>query len=481
MAASISSTGIGSGLDVNQIVTSLMTLEKRPLTQLQNRASATQAQLSAYGSLSSQVSTLGDLATRLADAANWKPLRVDSSDATSVQGTVSATAQAGSHVVQVQQLAQGQSLASAAYAQTSTVVGTGTLTLSTGTTAGSVFTPGSAAPVVITIGEANKTLAGVRDAINAAQAGVTASIVTSGAGSQLVLRGADGAASSLRLSVSDADGNATDTAGLSALAWDPAAPVGAGRNLSQTQAAQDALFTLDSLALTSPGNSPQGLVDGLTLSFRKVTTGPVTVAVTTDAMVVRKNVNDFVSAYNGLNQLLKTQLKAGTGGGASGPLQADATALSVLHSLRAALGGAVDGLTDGPAGLNAAGIELQRDGSLKVNETRLAPLLATPDKLSRLFSQAQDGTNAGTRGIAVRLRQWADALTGSTGKLAGRTGGLQHTLTALQRREEGESDRLSRTEARLRAQYQSLDSVMGRLNAQLKQVTAAFGSKIDSA
>lgn len=481
MAASISSTGIGSGLDVNQIVTSLMTLEQRPLTLLQGHASTTQAQLSAYGSITSQVSALGDVATRLANPANWKPLRVDSTDAASVLGTASAAAQAGNHVVQVQQLAQGQALASAPYAQASTAVGAGSLTLETGTTVGSVFTPGSAAPVVITIGEGNKTLSGIRDVINAAQTGVTASIVTSGAGSQLVLRTADGAASSVRLSASDADGNHTDSAGLSALAWDPAAAVGAGRNLSQTQAAQDAKFTLDSLALTSASNSPQGLIDGLSLTFKQVTSGPVSVSVTTDAMVVQKNVNDFVSAYNGVNQLMQAQLKAATSGaGSGGPLQADATALAVLTSLRAVLASSVSG-AGGLGGLSAAGIELQRNGSLTVNSTRLTPLLSTPGRLSQLFSQAQSGGDTSSSGIAVRLRQWATALTGSTGKLTSRTGGLQHTLTAIQHKEDDESAKLTRTEARLRAQYQNLDTVMGKLNAQLKQVTAAFGTTTNNA
>ena len=481
MAGSISSTGIGSGLDVNQIVTSLMTLEQRPLKLLQDHASTTQSQLSAYGSVTSQVSALGDVATRLSDAANWKPLRVDSTDTTKVLGTVSAAAQAGNHVVQVQQLAQGQALASTPYAQTSTVVGTGTLTLATGTTVGGVFTPGSAAPVVITIGEGNKTLSGVRDAINAAQTGVTASIVTSGAGSQLVLRTAEGAASSVRLTVSDDDGNNTNSAGLSALAWDPAAAVGAGRNLSQTQAAQDAKFTLDSLDLTSATNSPQGLIDGLTLTFKQVTTGPVSVSVTTDTMVVQKNVNDFVNAYNSMNQLMRSQLKAATNGaGSGGPLQADATALAVLTSLRTVLATSVSG-AGGLGGLNAAGIELQRDGSLKINSTRLTPLLSTPAKLSQLFSQPQSGSDTSSSGLAVRLRQWATALTGSSGKLTGRSDGLQNTLTAIQRKEDDENNKLTRTEARLRAQYQNLDTVMGKLNAQLKQVTAAFTTTTNNA
>ena len=89
---SITSTGVGSGLDVNNIVSSLMALEQRPLNVLQQRASSIQTKLSAFGTLQSQVSTLGDIATKLADLKNWNPLKADSSKADAVSATASGTA-----------------------------------------------------------------------------------------------------------------------------------------------------------------------------------------------------------------------------------------------------------------------------------------------------------------------------------------------------------------------------------------------------
>lgn len=470
----ITSTGVGSGLDVNSIVTSLMALEKRPLTQLQSTASTLQTKLSAFGSLKSQIASLGDVAARLADKASWNPLTADSTDATSVSATAASGAVAAKYRLEVQQLAQSQALASGYFATSATTVGTGTLTLETGTTVGGVFTPGAALPKLINITAANQTLAGVRDAINAAGAGVTASIVTGSGGARLVLNGADGAAGSIRLKATDDDTNNTDAAGLSALAWDPAAAPGAGKNLTQTQTAQDAQFTINGVALTSATNKPAGVVEGLTLNFGKVTTQPVDLNVSVQAMAVRKNVNDFVNAYNGLNALLAQQTKSDPGGTARGALSADSTANSVLTSLRGMLHGAVSGLGS-PNSLSTAGIELQRDGSLKLNETKIAPLLADPAKLSALFTQAQSGSDTGTRGLALRFKEWASALTGDAGNLASRTSGITRSLDLNSKAQDAQQDKLTRTEARLRAQYQRLDSNMSALNGQLAQMKSALG------
>ncbi len=471
----ITSTGVGSGLDVNSIVTSLMALERRPLTQLQGTASTMQTRLSAFGSMKSQISSLGDVATRLADAANWNPLVADSTDSASVSATAASTATAGKYRLEVQQLAQSQSLASGYFAASTTTVGTGTLTLELGTTNAGVFTPNSGTlPKLINISATNQTLAGVRDAINAAGAGVTASIVNGSSGARLVLTGPDGAAGSIRLKATDDDGNNTDAAGLSALAWDPAATAGAGKNLTQTQTAQDAQFTINGVALTSATNKPADAVQGVTLSLNRVTTQPVDLTVSVQAMAVRKNVNDFVNAYNSLNTLLQQQTKADPSGAARGPLQADSTANGVLNSLRNLLHGAVTGLGD-PNSLINAGIELQRDGSLKLNETRFAPLLTTPAKLSALFAQTQSGADTASRGFGVRFKDWASALTADTGVLAGRTTGISRSLDLNQKAQDAQQDKLTRTEARLRAQYQRLDSQMSSLNAQMAQMKSALG------
>lgn len=472
----ITGTGVGSGLDVNNIVTSLLTLEKRPLQQLEAQASGLQTKLSAFGTLKGQLSSLADIAGKLSDAANWNPIRVDSGDSASVSATGSNTAVAGKHTLQVTQLAQGQSLASGTFSAATAVVGTGTLKLEIGTTSGSTFTPkAGSSPVSIVIDDGKKTLAGVRDAINAAKAGVTASIVTSGGASRLVLKSADGAESSIRLVAdNDADGNDTDASGLSALAWDPAAAPGTGRNLTQTQAAQDAQFTLNGLALTSATNTVTQVLEGVTLQLKKPTTTPVDLNVSVEAMAVRKNVNDFVNAYNALNKLLQQQTQADPSGKSRGALTADSAAVGLLGSLRQTLQGAVSGLS-GVNSLSTAGVELQRDGSLQVKDAKLTALLENPAQLAKLFGQAQTGGDPNTRGFGVRFKQWADGLTGETGTLASRIDGLNASVKRNTTAQERQQERLARTEAKLRAQYQRLDSNMSSLNAEMARLKSSLG------
>ncbi|WP_427911980.1 flagellar filament capping protein FliD [Ramlibacter sp. MMS24-I3-19] len=475
--ASITSTGVGSGLDVNSIVTGLMSAEKQPLTLLQTRASTEQMQLSAFGKLQSQLSSLGDLAGTLGQATTWNPMLASSSDA-SVGASATPAAAAGTHAIEVQRLAQAQVLASGTFTSSSATVGTGTLKLELGTTAadGTFTARTDAQPVTVTIDAAHQTLAGVRDAINAAGAGVTASIVNDAAGSRLVLRTASGADASLRLTATDDDGNATDAGGLSALAYDPAAAAGSGRNLTQTQAAQDAQYTLDGVALTSHGNTVGSALDGVTLTLSKVTTGPVQLTFSQQTAGVTKNVNDFVNAWNGLNTLLRQQTVADPTGQSNGPLQGDFTARQVLTQLRTMLQGSVTGLSSsGVDSLSAAGISLQQDGSLKVDSAKLNQAMAQPGQLAKLFGQPQSGDDASSRGFAVRFKDWASALTGTGGTLTSRVDGLNREIKDNQSRQDKEQARLDRVEAQLRAQYQRLDTQMSTLNAQLAQMKSSLG------
>ncbi len=484
---SVTSTGVGSGLDVNNIVSSLMALERRPLQLLQTRASQAQTRLSAYGALQGQLSGLGDVAARLADPAAWRAMRVDSSAPEAVTVTVTtsgAGAAPGRMKVEVQQLAQGQSLASAAFNGSSAVVGTGELRLELGTRgAGGAggFTPRAGGPVRIPIDAAHQSLAGVRDAINAAQSEVSAAIVGSGAQARLVLRGPEGEANAFRLTVQDDDGQSTDATGLSALAWDPDAAPGAGRQLSELQAARDAQFTVDGLAQTSPRNQVDGAVEGMSLSLRQVTTAPVDVSAAVDATALRKNVDDFTAAYNALVRLLQAQTQADPSGKNRGPLQGDSTPLSLLTQLREMARGLVAG--DGSpgsagsaaVGFSALGLEMQRDGTLTAQAGKLATALAQPAMLARVFASAAPPGDASGGGLALRRKAWARRATGEDGTVSARLQGLRGAIDSNQKAQDQAQDKLARTEARLRAQYQRLDSDMSSLNARMGQMRSSLG------
>ena len=464
----ITSTGVGSGLDINSIVTSLMNIEQRPLTLLQQRATEIQTKISAFGSLQSQISTLGDLATRLATPASWGAMTAASSDTAKLSVTAGTAAAAGGYSISVSQLAQAQSLASNPILVADEAdVGTGTLTISKGT----------GTPVSVVITDANKSLIGVRDAINAANGGVSASIVRDAAGARLVLRSTtSGADSAITVTTADSGGTPiTASTGLGRFAYQPTATVGNGRNMTQTQPAQNAQYNVNGLDLTSSSNTITTALDGVTLTLRGVTTAPVDVDVAIETFSLRKNVNDFVKAYNDLNKLLTDQTRADPTGKSNGALQGDSTAVSLISRLRESLRGSVTGVA-GANSLSNAGLELQRDGSLKVNEAKFAPLLADPKQLSALFSQTQQGADASTRGFAVRIAAFSKSLTDASTGLPTRTESLQQSIKYNQRQQETTQDRLTRIEARIRSQYQRLDTEMTKLNGQMSFITAKFGS-----
>ena len=217
----LSSAGIGSGLDVNGIITSIMGVEKQPLLHLQADASAMQTKLSAVGQMQSMVSSFRDALTPLTNAASYAVTSSASSDPTTVTASSTATAVPGAYSVSVSALASTQTTVSAAgqFSAGTDVVGTGSITLSLGTwgTGQTTFTakPGTS-DVVIPIDATANTLAGIRDKINAANAGVSATIVTDANGARLALQSSStGAANGFRVKVTDADGNNTDALGLS--------------------------------------------------------------------------------------------------------------------------------------------------------------------------------------------------------------------------------------------------------------------------
>ena len=207
MASIVSSTG-ASGLPIDSLVTAQMQIEQQPLTDIKNKISSYNTKLSAYSTLKSGLSTFQTAVDKLATAAKFNAQSVTASDSNSISATADGTAVNGNYNVTVSQLATSQKLASAGYSSTTDIVGTGKLTISFGTfTAAAGGTPASftanssKSDIVIDITSSNNTLAGIRDAINAKNASVTASIVNDGSGNRLVITSKDtGEVNSLKIS-----------------------------------------------------------------------------------------------------------------------------------------------------------------------------------------------------------------------------------------------------------------------------------------
>ncbi len=390
----VSAAGIGSGLDVNGIVEQLMVSERKPLAALTKQELAHTQKLSAFGQLRGALAGFQTALKDLGSGSKFQALSASSSDTKVLSASAGGKAIPASYQIEVKQLAQQQKLASAGYASIDDVVGSGTLTIQFGTYDGdsNSFTANAdKAAKSISIDPAKNTLAGVRDAINAANAGVTATIVNDGgaAGNRLVLTASDsGAANSLKITVSDGDGNNTDGNGLSALAYDPTAAAGSGKNLGQKAVARDALLEIDGIAVKQPTNTVKNAIEGVTLNLLQANVGEkLTLSVNRDAKAVTSAVEAFVKAYNNASGTLKSLTAFNGPGAQNGALLGDSTARAIQVEMRELLSTSVDNggaLTT----LSQIGVGFTRDGVLALDNAKLNTAIDKNfDDIAALFAK----------------------------------------------------------------------------------------------
>ena len=465
--ATISSAGIGSGLDVNSIITQLMAIEKRPLTTLQAKGSTIQSTVSEYGKIKSAVSTLRDLAAKLASQTTWAQTTASSSG-TAVSAVTNGSAQ-GTYSVEVQSLASVQTLATGTAASATALAGAGNLHIELGTWgAGQTsFTANPSATAVDITVTATDTLSDVRDKVNSSGAGVTALIMTDANGSRLLLRSnTSGAASAFRTTVTDADGVNNDASGLSRLAFDPSAGVSV---MTQNQVAANAAATINGLTVSSATNTLANIIDGLTLNLSAQTTGPVTVNVVADTASLKKTITDFAAAYTAVNALIGGDTKYDPTTRTGGILQGDSSAVGLQRALRT-LAGSASSASSVFGHLSDVGLQIQGDGSLTVNSTQLDSALGNLAETRKLFA-ASSLTDPTLDGFAKRFRVAADAMLAIDGVLTTRTDGLGQQLQRNQTDQNNMQNRLTGIEARLRAQYTALDATMARLTSKSAYIT----------
>jgi flagellar hook-associated protein 2 len=463
----LSSPGIGSGLDVNSIVSQLVALERRPIATLQGTATRLQTQLSGIGQMQSLVSAVRDAAGALASADTFEALSVSSSDTTALTATVTTggSPAAGSYLISTTSLAAAQTTASAAaqYLAATDLAGAGTLTLSLGTWNAdlSQFDAKAGATPVDIVVAADDTLASVRDKINAANAGVSAALITDTSGVRLTLRStATGAANGFRLVANDADGVHTDAAGLSRLAFNP--PGGANQT-QRTMPAADAVATVNGVEVRSATDTLAGVIEGLDIKLAKAPATNVTLTVGANTDSVKQQIARFVAAYNALAKFLSAQTRYDAATGQAGLFQGDSSVVGLQTQMRSLVGGA-SFASPALQTLSSMGVELQKDGTLQVSGGRLDAALKNLPELAAALSRQMAGQPMLT-GSMVKFKSWADSLLGSDGTLPGRTKSLQTRLTSNQRDQDRLESRVALIEKRLRAQYTALDATMSRANA----------------
>lgn len=394
--------GIGSNLDVSGLITQLMAIERRPILMLDGKEAAYKARLSAFGTVKAAVAALREVMRELTSPSRFAAFKAASSDPAIVIAQAAASAAVGSHAIEVTALAQAQKLVAAGQADAAAAIGSGALTTlsfefgtisggtfdaATGTYSGANFTANQGRIRTVTIDDSNNTLIGIRDTINRAKIGVTATIVNDGSAApyRLVLSADNaGKANSIRLTVNG------DAAISGLLAHDPSG----AQNLSETAMAQNAELKVDGVPVSRASNVIADVIPGVVLTLLKSNPdGAVKVNVTQDSASVISAVNAFAKAYNDFNKTL-VEVSAYDGTLRQGAiLNGDATVRALQSQVRAVLATVLTNVPEGYTTLSQIGVSFQKDGTLTVDAAKLQSAIeAKPDMIAPLF--ATTGTSS---------------------------------------------------------------------------------------
>lgn len=396
-------TGSNSGLfGINPANTQLS-----GATGLSQLESSTKVKLSSLGRLRSGLDALGDNIGALGNKNTVAPfVAASSNQAVARSEAASNVKRAGQYQLGVSQLARGQELSSNPVSdKDSTIVGSGSIKFEFGRTSASSFTAERSASV--SISSTDGTLGGIANAINRANIGVTASVSESDEGYRLNLRSQDGSNNTLRISVSDNDGNNLDLAGLSKLAYNPVGgDSGDGRNLTQSVAASDASFTIDGRNQAGNANTNNAAINGVKLTLTGV--GDASIEITRDAKAFQTSAGKLVEQLNIYQKSTDGLTDKGIGAKINNQLQA------VINDSSSGYGN--DRLT-----LKSLGIQADSKGTFSVDSGKLqASFAANPEGAVDLLSKVASG-----------IKQIADSNTGSTAELQINSRQLERSLELI--------------------------------------------------
>ncbi len=426
--AGIQAPGIGSGLDINGIVSKLMELERQPINQLERKERTINSQISAYGQLKSKLADFQQAMADLGTAEKFRIYAANSTDEDVLGITASSQAAKGVFSVEVKRIAENHKLASDAQADADTTQ----------------FS--SASPMTIKVGEDSfnvdvdgKTLQEIRDEINKAtdNKGVTASILHDDQGYRLLLTGDEtGSNNFIELSNSpltmttineDRDGNGNFEA-----------------------ADLDAVMIFENnFTVTRSSNSVSNLIDGVTLDIKKP--GEVVIDISRDDEAIKENVQAFADAYNALKDEIKNQRK--------GQLEADST-LSSIESRMISVLNSGNSITDSSFKfLSEVGLAVDKEGQMKLDSSLFTKQMnADFSSVVNLFSVKDEG-------FASRLESVAKSILDTDGLIDGREDGLKDRLNRINDRKIQMEARLESTERRLRKQFAAMDSFVAQMNS----------------
>ena len=473
---SITSLGVGTGIDVNSIVNKLVSIERLPITDLQTQVSQIQTTVSAVGQIKSDVNALETAAQALANPGTWNATTGSSNNSAAVSITSTAGAAAATYNVAVSQLAMPQSVVTnTSLSSSSATVGSGSLTISLGSWSGSSFTQNSSTPVTINV-SASDSLSTIASNINAANAGVSASILNDASGSRLVITSSTtGASNGFKITANDSDGNNTDGSGLSSLAYDPSSGT-TGTTLKET--AQDSQAIINGVAVTSTTNTYTDVLPDVSLTVSQLvsSSAPVVCTVAPDTKSMATAVSSFASAYSDLATYISSATAYDSSSKQAGVLEGNAMAVNVLNQLREALGSATSASSTFPT-LESMGLDIQVDGSMVVDGTQLNSALQNVAEMKKAFATATTSdVNASSsltsaNGFGVQILDITQNMLSTNGAIASQTNAFNTQIKDDQAEEAQLDDRANMYEQMLKAQYTALDTTMAGISGQGSYIT----------
>lgn len=371
--ASIESLGLGSGVLTTDLVEKIITAEKEAVSlRLDRRQKLVEAKITAYGEIQSIMAKVQSAANSLSSPSLVSSTTATSSDEDILTATTSSLSEPGTYNVEVLNTAKSHSLATQTYSSFDEIIGTGKLVFTFGDItygAGGNFVSQDLNPdrlgKTITIDDSNRTLSGIRDAINNADMGINASIINDGGGYRLLMTSKEtGEENAMRITALDDSGNLLN-GGLAALAFNENQNTAA--NMSQTSKGEDAQLNVNGLTITRSSNAVDEVIKGVTLNLKNADVGKnISVTVSADTDKLTESIQGFVDAYNELKTFVDDLSGYDADKQQAGLLLGDSTIRSMMSQIRSMISEPIIGLTGKYRSLTELGVDTNKDNKYQL-------------------------------------------------------------------------------------------------------------------
>ena len=435
-------TSVGS-LDVQSIVSQLMTIEQQPLQASQQRSNKYNTQLSAIGQISSALSNLQSVSGKMSTGAFLQQFKASSTDTSIANVTTSSGGVSGSYALNVTQLAKSRQLVFDQFGGSD--ITDPKATLSGAPTSLTLTVAGKSSVINLTPSASDTvSLQSISDRINQSSAGVSASVVQNNGKYKLVIASSNsGSDNAFSIGAGGTDSGSTSGSTLVGLTQSTTAA-------SESAAASDALLTVNGVSVSSGSNHLTNVISGANVDITKL--GQSTITMTSDSSGITSSLQGFVDAYN--------QVKSAVDSARSGSLKANASVLAIQQKLTSILSTPVAGVdaTTSYAYLAQAGISIQKDGTLKLDQTAFNKALsANPTAVANLFG------NTSSTGFADRLSAAVNDLLGPKGVIETSKTSINSLLTSETSVQTSLSAKLTERQAMYTQQYTALNAVLSKM------------------